>query len=444
MSDVVYNSKQTEALERLSDFIVSDDDEQRFFGLFGYAGTGKTLCTMEAVKRCNKSPAITAPTHKAVGVLSELSTKELRENFNVKYGTIHSLLALKGYRKGSTLEFRPSKKTPPVHEYDLLIVDEVSMLDDRMLGYINDAANYFDLRVIFMGDPLQLPPVSPSKKKKSDNLSLFDHDLARFDDISSAFSVPGVVLDEIMRYGGAIEQTVAGVRGPLSEGDFDGINLAKFSVKDETGEVEVGRAESAWFDRAVDLFEANVDAKILAHTNRRVDQLNANIRRRLLGDDIPDYIAGENFVAISTYTRNDHIVLHTEEQFELVEVYLSTYLNFDAWFMTVKRKDGTTTKIKVLHKDEERRFAAELKTVSRAAAMSGNWDTFWTYKEAFASIRLPYATTVYKSQGSTFENVFVDQREIVSITSKDAIKSLRARLMYVAYSRASKRLDIFY
>lgn len=91
-------SQQNNALQLLEQFVASS---KRVFGLFGYAGTGKsTLVNLvaEQLVSAGKRVAFTAPTNKAVGVLRRMAAeKGLR---GVDFMTIHQLLGLAPVKQG--------------------------------------------------------------------------------------------------------------------------------------------------------------------------------------------------------------------------------------------------------------------------------------------------------------------------------------------------------
>ena len=61
------------------------------------------------------------------------------------------------------------------------------------------------------------------------------------------------------------------------------------------------------------------------------------------------------------------------------------------------------------------------------------WVTFFAFKDsAFADLRPVHASTVHRSQGSTYEKVFVDLTDIGRSTRRDVL----LRLLYVALTRA--------
>ncbi len=61
------------------------------------------------------------------------------------------------------------------------------------------------------------------------------------------------------------------------------------------------------------------------------------------------------------------------------------------------------------------------------------------YRGAYLRARPGYATTVHKSQGSTWSDVYVLQSDIC----RNDKPFERNRLLYVAYSRAARRLVVY-
>jgi len=74
--------------------------------------------------------------------------------------------------------------------------------------------------------------------------------------------------------------------------------------------------------------------------------------------------------------------------------------------------------------------------MEKAAANRRNWARlFFPLKEAFAEVDFPYASTIHKSQGSTFKNVFLYHDYLKA-------RSEKFNLQYVAVTRASQRLFV--
>ena len=106
--------------------------------------------------------------------------------------------------------------------------------------------------------------------------------------------------------------------------------------------------------------------------------------------------------------------------------------------------DGGTIHCHVIHPEEEVRLqdnlneiAAEAKNPSTSRQRSyGLWSKWHTLKDLFAVLKYCYCITVHRSQGSTYETVYVDVDNI--LTNKKADE--RRKLLYVAFSRTSQRL----
>ena len=109
--------------------------------LLGAPGTGKTWLIARLIRRWIDSGLrvkVCAPTGKAAVVLGE------KVSCNVT--TIHSLL-----------DMRPGGSPKEYIYADIVVVDESSMIDSEMMGWLLQAAG--KANVILVGDPYQLPPV---------------------------------------------------------------------------------------------------------------------------------------------------------------------------------------------------------------------------------------------------------------------------------------------
>lgn len=130
-------------------------DGLNFFALAGPAGSGKTTVTGLIVKRLNLEPrqvALLAPTGKAV----EAMKAKLPLGWKSKARTLASFLwkwQFKGY-EGEDNQFVNHGPKPTQPDILLVIVDEASMVTGHDLKALSRYK-----RVLFTGDPDQLPPV---------------------------------------------------------------------------------------------------------------------------------------------------------------------------------------------------------------------------------------------------------------------------------------------
>ena len=70
---------------------------------------------------------------------------------------------------------------------------------------------------------------------------------------------------------------------------------------------------------------------------------------------------------------------------------------------------------------------------------AGDWGTFYKLKEGIADLREPYASTVHKSQGSTYEVCFMDMGDIRRCFDRNTL----ARMLYVGCTRPKQKLILF-
>lgn len=187
-SNLTYTSDQTEGINQLIKFI-SDKDE-KFFGLFGYAGTGKTTTIIDFLMNCIEMKYInslifTAPTNKALNVMKTKVSdriKHLLKEYDIEYEqklsfdmncdklkkhniiidfqTIHRFLRYKSeYNQEGEIVFTKDKDNL-IEGYDIIVIDECSMIPLGMIYEIFKEAQKINTKVIFTGDPAQLPPVN--------------------------------------------------------------------------------------------------------------------------------------------------------------------------------------------------------------------------------------------------------------------------------------------
>jgi len=129
--------------------------------LSGGAGTGKTTVIKSLIEGIEKAHGIStsflllAPTGKAADRLRERTGKDAK--------TIHSFLAGHGWLFDDNFLF---KRTGGKQEENvrIFIIDESSMIDQSLMATLFRAINWNTVqRIIFVGDPNQLPPIGYGK-----------------------------------------------------------------------------------------------------------------------------------------------------------------------------------------------------------------------------------------------------------------------------------------
>ena len=142
--DIELSEKQFDAIMQVN--------ENNVCIITGGPGTGKTTiikCVIEIYKSHNKKVVLCAPTGRAAKRMSETTGEEAK--------TIHRLLEI-GKFEEDKLGSIDSEVTPV--DADILVIDEMSMVDVFLMNYLVKAI-FLGTKIIFVGDPNQLPSVGP-------------------------------------------------------------------------------------------------------------------------------------------------------------------------------------------------------------------------------------------------------------------------------------------
>lgn len=133
----------------------------------GGAGVGKTFVVArlaKAFQAAGLNVALCAPTGKAAKRIEELMRQH---GLDLEAGTIHRLLEYNGheFNRGSLSEtirrVDGSGNWTESPAYDVVIVDEVSMVDVPLMAELLRRIDLAKTRLILVGDHNQLPPVGP-------------------------------------------------------------------------------------------------------------------------------------------------------------------------------------------------------------------------------------------------------------------------------------------
>lgn len=280
------------------DFIKNKNENQII--LIGYAGTGKTTMVTKIIndfiknKLC-KRVVIAAPTHKAVNIAkSKLfdnigDDEELSNNLNIM--TIHRLLNYQSYINSDTGEkyFAKSSVDPNWTIYDLIVVDECSMLSNQIITDITDQMKNpvnSKLKLIYVGDPAQLPPVNQADSK------IFNMGLRKLE------------LDKIIRTknNDIMEMSNDHRKWIFSKKDEDIPNVFKYTTDKIKIYSSQEKETNKWLDKFIKIINSkkkknNSDYDnniILTWTNKKCNQYNKYIREKIFDkEDLEHFEVGE-------------------------------------------------------------------------------------------------------------------------------------------------------
>ena len=216
----------------------------------GYAGTGKSTLVKFIVQALNIDPdavCYIAYTGKAAKVLRDKGCQNAM--------TAHRLLYQSFPRADGT--FYHKVKRPLDYPYDLIVVDEISMLPKE----IWDLLLSHNIHVICLGDPFQLPPIG------EDNGVLYN---------------PHIFLDEIMRQ--AQESEIIRLTMDIREGKslqlFKGNEVQIFDQKDMVDGM------FTWADQVI----------VAKNETRR--NINSRVRKMVYGVDTEEPVEGDKIICL--------------------------------------------------------------------------------------------------------------------------------------------------
>lgn len=276
------SNDQQQALSKLEAFI---DGPTQVFQLKGYAGSGKTTILkgmVEYLSEIHRNFALMAPTGRAAKVIRERTGQEA---FTI-HKTIYSFDDIVEVEEGESFfyYYKIRNNTDVVNK--IFIVDEASMLSDMKSegeffrfgsGYLlSDLVNYTRVgyenvksKIIFVGDPCQLPPVGDNSSKAFDKNYLRN----KFN-----LSIEETEMKEVKRQGSesGILKAAAKIRKSISAGYFNDFNL-RANGKDIQN--------PTYEDFLATWQKTNGSKIIIAYKNKTCLDLNLQIRKLTFGDE---------------------------------------------------------------------------------------------------------------------------------------------------------------
>ena len=439
---VQLGEEQIQAIEAIKKFIESSSETA--FSLIGSAGTGKTTIMKELIKwlRPRKKYCLCAPTHKAKLVLERLTG-----DYNTQ--TLHKLLALSPNIEILELDFRDlqfivGKSEVNIPYKGVVICDESSMINDELFKLLNEKCKSMECKILFVGDKAQLRPVN------SKDTSLVFNVKDRFEltkiyrqsDSSALMPIFQILRNNIITHFESEEGKEGSLVCTEDATDFIRYALPKF--------------RKAMSNRDI------LYTKIIAYTNNRVAGYNNCMKKALFRDDKEyhplEFLTGyENleFNGTKFFNSMDYIV--TDEP-KKMDVYIPEFMKLPGYELNLY---DTTSDIispifilsKEISSDYFHALAAKIEDIRLAAleqrsriAANKLWGIYYSIIGSFTtpvdlcfnnrvirkkSFDYGYACSAHKSQGSTFQEIFVDIKNINSCRDDDE----RRQLQYVALSR---------
>jgi DNA polymerase III delta prime subunit len=502
--------EQEKIYEEITRYI-REEDERNEVILIGYAGTGKTTLITKLINEVIEDKeryknirkiGIVAPTHKAVNI-AKSKLFEGKENIskNIDIMTVHRLLNYKGYiNESGEKYFGKSKVEPNLSKYNIIVIDECSMLSNQIIRDINSEIKKEKnkkVKIIYVGDPAQLPPVNQRDSE------IFKKNITRLN------------LDKVVRTNNnyILELSTQQRQWVISRKEEDMPRILKYRSEDV--KIYMRENKKKWLE---DFINNGDDSNIiLTWTNRACNEYNNYVRNRIFKkENLEIYEKGEilifndyHRIIRKTEDKKEIISFYTSEQIKLEEFSRDTYkmedlkttriknMNIDLGLMIArnilkinellrenikifklriqkinkieKDKEPEIYEIKMIDNEERNKYnkinedfdiimnelrekaykfvnkmkIEEMEKMEQHDLVDKRIMKIWkdwheNVIDVFGDINYGYSITVHKSQGSTFRNVYLDMNDIMDNKNEDEV----LKCLYTGITRTSKRLVI--
>ena len=343
---------------------------------------------------------------------------------------------------------------PKINDYKFCIIDEASMLNQALFDLIAEKTSQGRVRVLFVGDYAQLPPVGEIKSPVFFNPDIEMHEFTKIERQNDSNPL-GFIYDVLRNNldepdGGFLRKSKInsigeGIYFTLDKLEFRDLVLQKFSSEEFKNDINY--------------------CKLIAWRNETISYSNKFIREKIIGKDAPIIEVGDvimGYRTITTKSQNYNIIENSADYkiTERDELTINKY-GISGYYVTI-REDLGSNKYKyervfvVNTHDEPNAFNyGELHDIYRDQAKINKklWNIYYDFRRdnviltnitkhrsgdyrgnndvIVKDIDYGFAITIHKSQGSTYNHVFCLETDI----NANTIIREKNKLKYVAFTR---------
>lgn len=373
----------------------------------GYSGTGKSTLVntfLDELPLITKTVKLIHPTFKdfdevIITATTNKAAEALSGILNQPVKTIYSALGLRlkyNFKKNKQILVQADES---FQIYDsLILIDEASYADKVLLDYIFKITRR--CKIVLMGDPAQLI------NQESKTAPVFE------------MGYPTVKLTEVVR------QKATNQIQALSTMFRNAVNTKVFQHFTPNG-VDVVYLNRIDFDDAVvneftrpDWTQS--DARVLCWTNAKAEVYNKGLTQLTKGSA---RLGEGDYVVCNSHVTKGKAAVKTDAMVRISK--LTTHTVYDVVGELVQLT-GYQTDFFLPHSLQDKKNALQ------RAVTKGDSLKAYEIQNEWIDLRATFASTINKSQGSTYDRVYIDLDDINRCRDAETI----ARLMYVGVSRA--------
>lgn len=458
---ITYNKEQQSAIVNAVSFLKTNTDPTQYYVIEGKAGTGKTTIAKEILKEFEDEQIyVAAVSHKAKGVIKSSFGDDTRGK---KFFSIAGLLGMKGINDNDTqtTKFQVGLKVPLLDNPPaLLVIDEASMITEDVLKKIININSSLSrpFQMLFLGDIGQIQPI---RDEQSEFYRTHKDLLNKKSDIFNSKHKSKLITrvrqgeaNPILPYADYFWENSQKENPELNPTQHIVRNnqiTDKGSLLFSNSEGEVLNSVIKAVKNAVEKGLTNHVKIVTYHVNEKTE-LNQKIHEALFGKD-SDYSKGDMLILNSPYDLPDvnatmensseiqikSIQDEDTDEFGVHTLYLET--NGTAYTRTGNEQKDCVIQVVSrndigLYNQKLQELASYAKRQTNRALKKQAWSDFWEYKGRYADVDFGYAITAHKSQGSTYDIVVVDEKDIMGATATS--NQEKSELIYTALTRPRK------
>lgn len=458
---ITYNKEQQSAIVNAVSFLKTNTDPTQYYVIEGKAGTGKTTIAKEILKEFEDEQIyVAAVSHKAKGVIKSSFGDDTRGK---KFFSIAGLLGMKGINDNDTqtTKFQVGLKVPLLDNPPaLLVIDEASMITEDVLKKIININSSLSrpFQMLFLGDIGQIQPI---RDEQSEFYRTHKDLLNKKSDIFNSKHKSKLITR--VRQGEANPiLPYADYFWENSQKENPELNPTQHIVRNnqitDNGSLLFSNSEAEVLNSVIKAVRNAVEkgltnhVKIVTYHVNEKTELNQKIHEALFGKD-SDYSNGDMLILNSPYDLPDvnatmenssEIQIKSIQDTDVDEFGVHTlYLETNGTAYTRTGNEQKDCVIQVVSRNDIGLYNQKLQELASRAKRQTNralkkqaWGDFWEYKGRYADVDFGYAITAHKSQGSTYDIVVVDEKDIMGTTATS--NQEKSELIYTALTRPRK------